>query len=543
MKKFNVRILSLLSLTLLLILLIAFLYQRGMASLEQRPRTYLESLEFVIQTMTTVGYGQDAPWHSPLMQLLVMFTEVTGIALVLISIPVIMGPWLKERLQARTPTRYTGPRNHVILSGTTTVIESLMDLFSDNDIPHVLIESNDEVARDLYRRGRTVMHGDPERVEVLEQARFRDARLMILDGTDQFAATVALVVQEEEPDLRVVGLSENRKRFDHLLSAGIDKLFYPQELIGTTLAHKVLAAVGKHVDVEPEVKDHLEIKEFPVFTSSSLIGQTLRQAELRQETGTYIIGIWREGQFHSSPDPDFRIREHDILVAAGTRANLERLSEQTEIQSTSIRDKDPNVLIVGYGNEGQKAEETLRQHGITPFVIDSEREHVDLVGNGMDPDVLRQANIEEASFLLVTVSDDEVAIMVTLIARKLNPSIEILTQVNDESSVESMYRAGANYVQALDRVCSRLIAEEAMDGDLLTYRMNVTIQKVDAGEIAGQTLKDMGDGSEESLIVLAVKRKDTMHTELPPDFRVREGDHLFVVGTEEEVDRFRTLAE
>ncbi len=540
MKKLNVRILALVLVTLSLIILLSFLYRWGMYMLEGRTRTFLQSLEFVIQTMTTVGYGQDAPWSSSWMIALVIFTEISGVGLILISFPIVVGPWIKERFQVNPPVQYRGPGEHIVLSRHTQMTDSLMDLIAERDRSYVLIEPDRETVTNLYHDNKKVIHGAPDEPEVLKKARVSEASLVILDGTDQFSATASLVLQDVNPGIRVLAISRERKRSEHLRTAGIDKVFYPREIIGETLAHKILSALGKHVDVQPELEDHLEIEELPVFSNSSLIGQTLEEASIRQKTGAYVIGIWRDGQFQSSPEPDIRIQEHDILVAAGTRSDLESLSEQTEIETARMSEEEVRVLIIGYGNEGEAARETLLEHGVDPTVVnDLEREHVDIVGDGMDPDVLHEAGIEDASFLLVTVSDDDVAIMVTIIARKLNPSLEILTQVNEGPAAESMYRAGANYVQALDHVCSQLIAGEALGENLLTYRLDITIQKVDPGDLVGKTLQSMGKHSDKTLIVLAIKRNGTMHTSLSPEFRVEENDELFVVGTENEVEQFR----
>lgn len=46
---------------------------------EGRSRSFIDSLSIVIETFTTVGYGTDAPWESPVIQILVMLMELTGV--------------------------------------------------------------------------------------------------------------------------------------------------------------------------------------------------------------------------------------------------------------------------------------------------------------------------------------------------------------------------------------------------------------------------------------------------------------------------------
>lgn len=48
------------------------LYRWGMATFEGENRIFIEALGIVVQSLTTTGYGQDAPWQSTPMSVLVM---------------------------------------------------------------------------------------------------------------------------------------------------------------------------------------------------------------------------------------------------------------------------------------------------------------------------------------------------------------------------------------------------------------------------------------------------------------------------------------
>jgi len=68
-----------------------WLYSWGMTHFEGRPRTLQESFS-VVQSTTTAGYGQDAPWPSTFMTALVIFAQFTGIAYVFIALPLFVVP-------------------------------------------------------------------------------------------------------------------------------------------------------------------------------------------------------------------------------------------------------------------------------------------------------------------------------------------------------------------------------------------------------------------------------------------------------------------
>ena len=60
----------------------AVVYNVALARLEGVDQPMVASFEFVVQTMTTTGYGQDAGlWTHPLMYLIVMLTQLSGIGI------------------------------------------------------------------------------------------------------------------------------------------------------------------------------------------------------------------------------------------------------------------------------------------------------------------------------------------------------------------------------------------------------------------------------------------------------------------------------
>lgn len=56
----------------------------------------------------------------------------------------------------------------------------------------------------------------------------------------------------------------------------------------------------------------------------------------------------------------------------------------------------------------------------------------------------------------------------------------------------------------------------------------------------GKTLAESGIGAQTGLNVVAVKHNGTIVTRLAPDLRLKEGDELVMVGSDEQVDAFVT---
>ncbi len=513
-----------------------------MNNLEDRSRTIVESFEWVTQTMTTVGYGQDPPWNHEFMYILAIITQLSGVTIVFLSTPTVINPWMQQRLAMRPDTAYSGPSNHVIITEYTPIVDSLINELEQRGMPYVLIESDEEVAAELYRDGYHVILGNPVNIQTLRNANLEQARLVILDCPDERNASVALTTQESDHDIDTIAVANQRDRAVHLTAAGIDEIVYPREKIGEVLARKTLAGLGRKDLLEEQFESDLEIREFPVLGDSSLINTTLRNSEIRENFGLRIIGIWRQGEFIHNPPAGFRIHRNDILVVSGSPQALNQLHEMTETRR--LEPGENNVLIIGYGKEGHQAEEILTDNDVQPVLLDDiQKEGVDIVGDGSDPEVLKEAEIENMATVIIAVSDDDTAILITLMVKDLNPKAEILVQINNQSSLQPIYRAGGSYVLSLEQLTSQMLAGSALDEQLLYEELNLRVRRCGPGKLSGKTPEECGIGKHHRVTVVGVERDDELETEIGPNFVFEEGDKIFLAGDPQRVKEFSELYE
>jgi hypothetical protein len=99
----------------LLVLLYAVIYNIALARLEGVNQSIFASFEFVVQTMTTTGYGQDAGlWSHPLMYLFVSLTQISGIGIGFFTLRLIIIP-LFTGAEVNLDDRLTPKQDHVII--------------------------------------------------------------------------------------------------------------------------------------------------------------------------------------------------------------------------------------------------------------------------------------------------------------------------------------------------------------------------------------------------------------------------------------------
>jgi len=99
------------------------------------------------------------------------------------------------------------------------------------------------------------------------------------------------------------------------------------------------------------------------------------------------------------------------------------------------------VVLVGYGRVGRRIAQTLTEHNIPYVVAETNRDIVEqlraqdvpaVCGDAADPNVLIQAHITHASLLVAATSNTFHVRNMVEIARKLNPTIEIVVRTHNE---------------------------------------------------------------------------------------------------------------
>ena len=514
-------------------------YNYGMGALENRPQPLYRSLEVVIQTFTTTGYGEDAGWDTLWMNLLVILMQLTGIGLILAAVDVFVVPWLRRSLAPSAPQRRPGLSGHVVVCGHTPRTDAFIAELDARDREYVLVVADEDDATELQSAGYTVLVGDPEATATLANASIDDAVAVVADGADDTNASVALSARDARPDVRVVTLVEDASLARYHRAAGADAVLSPRQLLGESLSRQVPTVVTADIREGVPIGEDLQLAELTIAADSSFAGERFGEARLRERFGVNVIGAWFGGDFETPVDADDILPDGTRLLVAGEPAQISSLQQAT---TSRVRDFGPQrILLAGYGDSGQAAYDLLDGTGPQLTVLDLEaHENVDITGDASDPDVLEAAGIEDATALLLTVGDDTTAIFTTLIARELNPDLHIVVRANDHADVQKLYRAGADYVQSLATVSGRMLASTVFEDEtMLAYDRQFSVVRLHADGLVGGTIVDESVRTETGCTVVGILRDETTITDFDPAaFTFEAGDEVIVAGTDEAITQF-----
>lgn len=119
------------------------------------------------------------------------------------------------------------------------------------------------------------------------------------------------------------------------------------------------------------------------------------------------------------------------------------------------------VLVVGFGPIGKAVVRILHEAGVTPIVIEQNIDTVArqteariLFGDATEANILKDAYIEQASHLLITIPDTAKIIKIIHAARHANPAIQIVTRIQFASEEHLLKGLNVKYIcteiEALD---------------------------------------------------------------------------------------------
>ena len=455
----------------LLIGLNTYLFYSYYPLLENKPLSWSESLLFVVESMTTVGYGELLPFASDITRLLAIQIMLSGVIMIFIVIPLLLAPFLTTLL-APTPPRRTPHRlsGHTVVIGydglTSAIIDSLA--ISDHDI--VIIEQDKGKALEIathYRKRAYVIWGEYTDPDIWSAAHIADAHHIVICKDERQTASIVLGIREQVKG-KIISIVDKLSFDRYLRYAGADYVLSPKHETGRILArHAVLNPNG---DTEPDIPgldrininfrnaagQELRIINIPLVFGCNAAFKSLFDLHLFERFGIIVPFLWKAGKFIPFPSDDIVIDNTTSLFLFGSAESIiATLREEFNTEGCT----DALAVIAGFGDVGEGAYQELSASGVSCIVVDSKKQEVEqVIGNAEDEEVLKKARIEEARFCIVALNDDNVNIFTTLMARNLNPVIRILARANDPASVEKLYRAGADYVALLPMIGGQTIA-------------------------------------------------------------------------------------
>ena len=252
---------------------------------------------------------------------------------------------------AEINARTTSVINHVIIAGYGLMGEHLANVLQKTGISYVVVDINHENVKRAKDGGHIAYYGDTSYTEVLKSVGVLSAKIIVFTIADPASLRRGIkLAREINPGLHIIVRSKYMKAITELSDLGADQVI-PEEfetsveifsrvlkeykipgniiqnqidmvrfegyamLRGSSFPMEKMAEVSKMLAAS--VSDTFYIEE-----GSPADDRSIRDINLRHESGASIIAVSRGGKTRSNPPASYVLKREDILVILGSHAEI-----------------------------------------------------------------------------------------------------------------------------------------------------------------------------------------------------------------------------
>jgi len=241
--------------------------------------------------------------------------------------------------------------------------------------------------------------------------------------------------------------------------------------------------------------------------------------------------------------------------------NSLQLLKKKKVKNTISNLKD-HVVVCGYGRNGQQAAQKLRIYN-KPFVVIErnkdlieahENEVLFVEGDVNEDEVLLEAGVQRAQYLVTALPDDALNLFVVLSARQMNKGLFIISRASQETSVKKLRFAGADKVIMPDKIGGDHMASLVVMPDLVTFidqlsiegESTTNLEEIEIADFKGQencqSIRDLDLRRKTGCTIIGYVGPDGKFTINPePDLELEPKGKVIVLGRPEQIQRLNQM--
>ncbi|AOI73607.1 potassium transporter TrkA [Burkholderia ubonensis] len=233
-----------------------------------------------------------------------------------------------------------------------------------------------------------------------------------------------------------------------------------------------------------------------------------------------------------------------IFLGTAYQFVIQRVVEEFRMKRLQKQLTD-HIVVCGYGLSGSIAVRELLESGVDPatvIVIDSQQQALEaatslgvtgLLGDPAHEDLLQQAQVRAAKAVIISVTDDPTAILLTLSVRSIAPDTKIVVRIQENLYQRQLRQAGADVIVSSTKIGALLLADAVQSryivpfvNDMLSTRGRATLVERPAMKHEIGCMTNVVPGA----IVVGLDRGGKIQSfyEDPP-CRIQAGDTLVVI--------------
>ena len=292
-----------------------------------------DAFYMTVISVTTAGY-REVHDMSVFGQAWTALVLMVGVATLFYAASLFMAEVVEGEFYKRVETRRFNRMldqltNHFIICGYGRIGRVIATEFKRQGIPFIVIDRDPDRVHEIITEGGMAVEADASREAVLQRVGIDRARgLIAAVGTEAENVYTVLTARVLSPNLYIIARIEQADAEPKLLRAGANRVLSPYKLGGIQMAATALRPAVVDFMTLATSSEQLELAAEQVLVSaqSPFVGQSIKDANLRQHFGVIVVAIQRHaGKMEFNPAPEARIAANDQLVVLGHPDQLKAL--------------------------------------------------------------------------------------------------------------------------------------------------------------------------------------------------------------------------
>jgi voltage-gated potassium channel len=169
-----------------------------------------------------------------------------------------------------------------------------------------------------------------------------------------------------------------------------------------------------------------------------------------------------------------------VFLGTAYQFVIQRVIEEIRMKRLQNQLRD-HIVVCGYGLTGSVAVRELLESGVDPdaiIVIDPQQPALEaaislgvagLLGDPSREGLLQQAQVQLSKAVIVSVTDDATAILLTLTVRSIAPDTKIVVRIQEQTFQRQLRQAGADVIVSSTRIGGLLLADSVTSNYLVPF--------------------------------------------------------------------------
>jgi len=317
-----------LKISLFILLLLVSLGTTGYMAIERW--RFVDALYMTVITLATVGFQEvhllsDAGRVFTIL-LIVFGVSVLGYTVGKLAQIMFEGQFQRFLGRKKVEKSIEELRDHYIICGYGRIGSLICREFAAKPLPFVVVENNPAVVEKLEEDSVLFLRGNATEDETLLKAGIMRAKgLISVVTSDTENVYITLTARGLNQDLYILSRSGEPGSEIKLQRAGANKVVSPYHIGGSRMAQAILRPnVVDFIEIATG-REHLDLQmeEILIPERTQFLGQNLKDAGLRRDTGVIIVGIKKAGgRMVFNPGSASVLEARDTLIVLGQPSEI-----------------------------------------------------------------------------------------------------------------------------------------------------------------------------------------------------------------------------